>query len=109
MAGLLCSTCGSEEHDARGHDGSDVRAVFSKLDDESRARWSVRVLDAWADAQGKLVTPHPFRPMQDSALFAVHGVPGVRGPTRDAARLAAAEAVFDALPANARTTLGERP
>jgi hypothetical protein len=75
---------------------------------DARARWAVRVLDAWAPegyaVERKLAANY-------GELFRVTGAPDSCGweRTRDAARLAAAEAIWGDLPADVRAQLGERP
>lgn len=77
--------------------------------------WSVQVLDAWrmgnslrqqversADLAGKRCEVELYFERPDSREYHY-------GPTPDAARLAAAEAVFSSLPADVRAKLGERP
>ncbi len=86
----------------------------------ARALWAVRVLDAWAEANpgrcyramrvtdidpspgdGEWVcTPFPSQRLNSARRF---------GPTPDAARHAAALAVFDSLPEDVRAKLGECP
>jgi hypothetical protein len=70
--------------------------------------WSVRVLDAWTHygrwwlqqlALVQLVTTRDGKETTQN----------FEGDTPDAARLAAAEAVFPTLDADVRATLGERP
>lgn len=80
----------------------------------ARRDWAVRVLDAWALYTGR--TAFRTFPTYDDAeregweCFSHNCVhPRHFAPTPDAARLAAAEAVWPELPESVRTELGERP
>ncbi len=86
---------------------------------DARALWAVRVLDAFEDdVPGHLGPSAPTRdmkrkPAQRWRVFGAWTIAGVRschyGPTPDAARLAAALAVFDSLPEDVRAKIGECP
>ena len=89
-----------------------------QLQDLLRRDWAVRVLDAWA----KLNSGFAFRTDTDPSdhdldepwiCGVAHSRPhrklARRGETPDAARLAAAEAVWPELPESVRAELGERP
>ena len=86
------------------------------LTEALRALWAVRVLDAWTDHTG-LRAPSPERVSQAGPnAWHVATQPGkgltrrhYHGATPDAARLAAAEAVFPDLPEGVRAKLGEQP
>jgi hypothetical protein len=80
--------------------------------------WTLRVLDAWAEQYGH-ATPTPRR-VSSVVLASAFQVPVPStvprgrarpffGPTPDAARLAAAEAVFPELSEATRVWLGKRP
>ncbi len=89
-----CSDCGTTRADAR-------------------ALWAVRVLDAWADAGEALDGHSTYYSAQGSYRCIMSGrnvsVRAFEGVTREAARLAAAEAVFPELPESERARLGARP
>ncbi len=78
----------------------------------ARRDWATRVLD---EGRPWTVRPDLFGIFEGFEVcrintYVVERDPVVgRGPTRDAARLAAAESVFPTLPADVRATLGERP
>jgi len=83
----------------------------AKLEADARALWAVRVLDAWAQE-----THGVWRLVNDTGPWGVQWVVSLTdamtkgcAETPDAARLAAAEAVFPELPADVRAKLGERP
>ena len=88
-----------------------VHAAYDRLAVDARALWAVRVLDAWSDRNPGELSPttgkRPLRPdVEESG--AVHRVAGEYcvwigsatywGPTPDAARIAAAEALIAADP-----------
>jgi hypothetical protein len=85
----------------------EMAALVEALKADARTLWAVRVLDAWADSRGVL-TPAPY-PL-DKHSFVV-GFEGERyyGATREAARDAAAQAVYPTLDADVRAKIGERP
>lgn len=81
---------------------------------DARALWSVRVLDAWADAK----SCDPFKTARLGGEWHCTSAYGPKtlgigqrfiGSTPDAARLAAALAVYPTLPADVRAKLGVRP
>jgi hypothetical protein len=92
-----------------------TRILAKQLEADARALWAVRVLDAWRRAKAERGWSMPgtqFFAQEAVRLFDSEEGPGrqvFRGRTEDAARLAAADAVFDTLPADVRATLGERP
>ena len=75
----------------------------------------MRVLDAWAERTGREApSPAWYRGRKLNALTFYYGPDLERlgmfeGPTPDAARIAAADAVYPELPADVRAKLGERP
>ncbi|HKY41345.1 MAG TPA: hypothetical protein VJN18_35675 [Polyangiaceae bacterium] len=84
--------------------------LIAQVRDMARRDWAVRVLDAWARAH--------FRSDWLTLDMAAHWTCSLRtgqsakhfdGTTPDAARLAAAAAVFPELPESVRAELGERP
>ena len=89
---------------------------------DARALWAVRVLDAWAERKPALAftteffgcaatgVPSEDDHSEDWACVARNSS-ALRylGSTPDAARLAAADAVFPELPSDVRAKLGERP
>lgn len=83
----------------------------AELDRVIRRDWAVLVLDAWADAGGEW--PRSWETCRQAGCSWVTLDDGGRayysGHSADAARLAAAEAVFPGLPADVREKLGERP
>jgi hypothetical protein len=92
--------------------GSQVFAA--ELLADARALWAVRVLDAWAKVHSRPAywkTRVRFDGENECALFYTNGAKFVYrlGPTPDAAREAAALAVWPELPADARQALGEQP
>lgn len=81
---------------------------------DARALWAVRVLDAWADAK----SCDPFKTARLGGEWHCTSAYGPKtlgigqrfiGSTPDAARLAAADAVYPALPTDVQATLGVRP
>jgi hypothetical protein len=75
---------------------------------DARALWAVRVLDAWSKWRGYQWTINTSRPTTECQLH----MPSVRffdGPSPDAAREAAALAVWPELPESVRAEIGERP
>lgn len=82
-----------------------------------RRDWAVRVLDAWAAAEGvRKRVEYPIDNEGDAFIFLKDETADGRlssrhwqGPLPDAARLAAAEAVWPELPESVRAELGERP
>lgn len=72
----------------------------------------MRVLDACADANGSAISPYPQRNylsrLEHRFTLWLEGKP-YRAATRDAAREAAAEAVFPTLDDATRAKLGEKP
>lgn len=77
----------------------------------ARRDWAVRVLDAWADSQGGTATPSPRHEVfgKGNQQFSLHIRKWHYAASRDAARLAAAEAVWAELPESVRAEIGERP
>lgn len=96
-----------------GVDGR-VSDALQLLKEEARAAWSMRVLDAWADA-------NPYWAEWTYSRRGVHGVQLLACffeprmfmlsdyGTMAAARLAAADAVFETLPEAERKRIGVRP
>jgi hypothetical protein len=92
--------------------------VCWQLEADARALWAVRVLDAWADqpsARWQMKHYYDSR-LRTGVFYLCHRSRAEdqfeaehRGESADAARLAAAEAVFPELPADVRAKLGERP
>ena len=92
--------------------------ALDRAEADARALWAVRVLDAWAARYGARwqggATTDPV-----NVCSCVLGATGLRlrferervhmAPTPDAARLAAATAVFPELPEAVRAELGARP
>ncbi len=84
---------------------------------DARALWAVRVLDAYADAYSiPSLGEHRNPPAPVAQGYAPACYFSIRpkgkaliAPTRDAARLAAALAVYPELPADVRAELGECP
>lgn len=77
-----------------------------------RRDWAVRVLDAYADKRGVQTPALPIHPSRGVAGWFECRVGKDKyhaGPSRDAARHAAALAVFQQLPAEVRAQLGECP
>jgi hypothetical protein len=95
------------------------RQPFSDALADARALWAVRVLDAWAveGSEGAETASHTTcrKPVGTWWCSTWEGYEGdddsqdYKADSPDAARLAAAEAVFPSLPAEVRETLGERP
>ncbi len=81
---------------------------MSRQLEDARALWAVRVLDAWVRAKpGKRSVEKT-----DNICITVEGrlrQMHAPSPDADAARFAAAEAVFPTLPADVREELGEKP
>jgi hypothetical protein len=79
------------------------------------ALWAVRVLDAWAADRRRAVCWSCAISRFTAGEHVVHVDGGIRGesyhygPTPDAARLAAAQAVYPTLPADVRAELWECP
>lgn len=106
-------------HGHRSEDRSDARKALVRIRErisaDARALWSVRVLDAWAMHSGRHWSVSRWRYAADnSEIWLVFSMGGGysalgRGPTPDAARHAAALAVFPSLPADVRSQLGECP
>ncbi len=97
----------------------EIGALFVSKDD-ARALWAVRVLDAWQKAHVMRAEPFrcyaPFDLEVDAPLNWLCTANADDGVSRrflaltpDAARFAAAEAVFPTLPADVREELGEKP
>lgn len=92
--------------------GRDKPDAWSRLLELERRDWAVRVLDFHRFLRELTQTPAPL--WQPSGRYGVYvlmrqGGRHVWGMSPDAARLAAAEAVFSELPADVRAALGERP
>jgi hypothetical protein len=88
--------------------------AIAELRADARALWSVRVLDAWTDANS--CDPFKTQKLGGREWFCTsnyprgaHGLGRFVGSSADAARHAAAQAVYTTLPADARADLGERP
>ncbi len=80
--------------------------------EDARALWAVRVLDAFCDAKPREVERRliAVTTWGNNSWACQFGMVWVHyGPTPDAARLAAAEAVFPTLPADVREELGSCP
>ncbi len=79
--------------------------------DDARALWAVRVLDAAVDGKSawwecdRLASFWSCGLHADGGRYVQHG----EGPAPDAARLAAAQSVWESLPAETRSRLGECP
>jgi len=94
-------------------------ATIAKLQAAALRDWAVRVLDAWAATQfglgheTRFSGPGPAGPIYALALFPVGDAPKKErewyGDSADAARLAAAEAIWPTLTDAQRAELGERP
>lgn len=90
---------------ARGREALDrLEEALDRLEADARALWAVRVLDAHGDY--RVTTSEPvlvrvFRGGEKTLRF--------RGADEDAARLAAAHAVFPSLDETTRAKLGECP
>lgn len=88
------------------HDCCPIELVREAL----RALWAVRVLDAWRKVDRCRSVREFLDQSEHVHLFeGTAYVRGSYGPAPDAARLAAAEAVFPELPADVRAKLGDRP
>ncbi len=90
----------------------DLRDAREQLRADARALWAVRVLDAWAGRAHPISGPYWYEGSNARYSGWFHplmrnGAPTVASP--DAARLAAAQAVFTGLPADVRAKLGECP
>lgn len=85
-----------------------LRDYLRQVEAYARALWAVRVLDNEARARG--VDEGPYRPHWIGGEWEIV-ISGrlVRFADPDAARLAAAEAVYPTLPADVRAKLGVRP
>ena len=119
-----CGQCAGSAHETRhrlrtllGLSNQGLNEHTTKLEADARALWAVRVLDAWSQDAGPVDSrywssnAHP-----ESDLHCYCDTEGTdwtrivrRGPTQDAARLAAARAVFPSLPESVRQELGEEP
>lgn len=96
-------------------DASYERAL-AHLEAMARRDWAVRVLDAWARANRERA-PSPYQPLDTESLWRVtvalsyerHRGRHFDGSTPDAAREAAALAVWPELPESVRAEIGERP
>jgi hypothetical protein len=98
--------------------GEYVETLQAELRELKRALWAVQVLDAWAGQHvgsgGRL--PMNWALWPDCGLqagccvmWSDETTRSFYGPTPDAARLHAAEAVWPELPADVRALLGECP
>ena len=86
------------------------KALTEELLGILRRDWAVRVLDAWAGAMGWNDSPRPCRlPDGSWCVPYLRPIAGKSFSSRNAARLAAAEAVWPELPESVRAELGERP
>jgi hypothetical protein len=90
------------------------REAVAKLEADARAIWAVRVLDAWKRASRVTNVVKEFEASNGTVYCVVYGLAETARCFEglsdfDAARLAAAEAVFAGLPADVRAKLGERP
>lgn len=90
-----------------------IRAAVGPSEVDARARWAVRVLDRWPHGWRMGAWRYGEGPWHN---FCEVGLPDYcekrfedSDLSADAARIAAAEAVFPDLPADVRTNLGERP
>ncbi len=84
-------------------------AWADKLRADARALWSVRVLDEHAAHYNRVTPIAPTRTSRGDYQIWWHTGKQWFGATPDAARLAAALAVFPTLPADVRAELGECP
>jgi hypothetical protein len=86
--------------------------ALAQLRADARALWAVRVLDAWAARNPSKLAP-ATAPIakRENVLGWTTFVLGIEydGASPDAARLAAAEAVFPELPESVRADLGAKP
>jgi hypothetical protein len=99
----------------------ELETAFAKLEADARARWSVRVLGAWGllgrqTEETRTVKVRYSGTYKDTSVICArhaqpaYNCPAVKGDANpDAARLAAAEAVFPTLPADVRASIGEKP
>lgn len=105
-----CLTC-----EIRHEDRPNLSEAVARLEADARALWAVRVLDAWSeknpdDTLAPRYRGEPFTaPEIQWEAYIVTSGEWELFPSPDAARLAAAEAVFPELPADVRAKLGERP
>lgn len=77
---------------------------------DARALWAVRVLDACGVAwKNSVPAPIPVYNEPSWVVVLPMHIGAKYGPTPDAARLAAAQAVFESLPAEVKKGLGECP
>lgn len=78
---------------------------------DARALWAIRALDAWAETAGDWARGWEScrRPGAFWVTLSDGGKQSFHGPTPDAARHAAALAVYTSLPADVRAELGECP
>jgi hypothetical protein len=106
-AGLACAPSSSTNTAACGALVR-VSEAFALLEADARALWAVRVLDAQGDWE---MHPGPRVHSELSCVFTGMGTPGAchYGKDAQAARDAAAQAVFPTLHADVRAKLGERP
>jgi hypothetical protein len=84
-----------------------VEPLLKAVREMARRDWAVRVLDAWGELHDERA-PAPQRQAPESYTLSVYGRV-CWGPTPDAGRLAAAEAVFAELPEDVRRELGAQP
>ena len=90
--------------------GEEIRRLCSALEADARALWAVRVLDAWAAKQpGRPTSPSPNRTEHGDWWVWITAGGYHIGPDPDAARLAAATALYPDLPEAVRRELGECP
>lgn len=105
------------EHEERAESEARLSAELQQIKADARALWAVRVLDAQALAQDLNAPPRPRRQCGLWLVAAPFRTPDdylvewriFNGATPEAARLAAAQAVFPSLPAHVREKLGECP
>lgn len=95
-------------------DHLDDRHEYNIVLDALYALWAVRVLDAWAKYNGPqtgcwYVTQGSMVALHRQAFGKTVPPQYIDGDTPDAARLAAAEAVWPELPESVRAEIGERP
>lgn len=106
---LLCEHCGESAR-------AEISASMAKWRADARALWAVRVLDAWADQVPGMREVRCSKTLTEGSRASVcqlfehaRGSKYHYGHDRDAARLAAADAIFGELPEAERLRLGGKP
>lgn len=98
--------------------GEEIRRLCSALEADARALWAVRVLDAWAEqapdypfmtTRGEPDEAERWCCWRESADCEGEVQCYFYAPTPDAARIAAATALYPDLPESVRRELGECP